>query len=189
MSECDGISCKVAHRKIKHPRLEFKTGDLLLVFPQEYFQTEKDVLAAHEKWVSEKRQLIKKAANDAQKADLNFKRTTEEFKELVCLIIREIQVRYPFTLNCIYFRTMRTKWGSFSSKKNLTVNVLMKYLPNDLIYYIIFHELAHSLERKHNQRFWNIIQESDGDYRTKEQGLLSYWFLIQKLNPHLNTRI
>lgn len=38
---------------------------------------------------------------------------------------------------------MKTKWASFSPKNNLTINKLMKYLPDDLIEYVIFHEISH----------------------------------------------
>lgn len=76
---------------------------------------------------------------------------------------------------------MKTKWGSYSKKGNLTINTLLKYLPDKLIEYIIFHEMAHSIERKHNERFWNIINKKFKDYETKEKNLLVYWFLVQTI--------
>jgi hypothetical protein len=75
---------------------------------------------------------------------------------------------------------MKTKWASHSKNNNLTVNTLLKYLPNDVIEYIIYHEITHSLERKHNERFWRLINKKFPDYETKEKDLLTYWFLIQK---------
>jgi predicted metal-dependent hydrolase len=75
---------------------------------------------------------------------------------------------------------MKTKWASHSRNNNLTVNTLLKHLSNDLIEYIIYHETTHSLERKHNEKFWNIITKKFPDYQTKEKDLLTYWFIIQK---------
>jgi predicted metal-dependent hydrolase len=75
---------------------------------------------------------------------------------------------------------MKTKWASHSQNNNLTINTFLKYLPEDLINYIIYHETAHNIERKHNENFWSLINKKHPDYQTKEKSLLTYWFLIQK---------
>jgi len=54
---------------------------------------------------------------------------------------------------------MKTKWGSYSTKGNLTINTLLKHLPNKLIEYVVLHEMTHSQERKHNKRFWRIVSK------------------------------
>jgi predicted metal-dependent hydrolase len=75
---------------------------------------------------------------------------------------------------------MKTKWASHSQNNNLTINTLLKFLPDDLISYIIYHETAHNLERKHNENFWTLIKRKHSDFQAKEKSLLTYWFLIQK---------
>jgi hypothetical protein len=75
---------------------------------------------------------------------------------------------------------MKTKWASHSKNGNLTVNTLLKYLPENIIAYIIYHEVTHAIERKHNEKFWRIITKKFPDYKTKEKDLLTYWFAIQK---------
>ena len=77
---------------------------------------------------------------------------------------------------------MKSKWASCSIKKNLTFNTLLRYLPNFLIKYVVFHEITHLKEKKHNERFWKIIKKEFKDYQKKEKELLIYWFLIQKNN-------
>jgi predicted metal-dependent hydrolase len=84
------------------------------------------------------------------------------------------------TINKIYYRKMTTKWASHSQNKNLTINSLLKYLPGDLINYIIYHETAHNIERNHNDGFWALVSKRFPDYVGKEKSLLTYWFLIQK---------
>jgi predicted metal-dependent hydrolase len=80
----------------------------------------------------------------------------------------------------IYFRKMKTKWASHSQNNNLTINTLTRYLPQDLIEYIVYHETAHNIERKHNENFWTLIRRKHSDFQAKEKNLLTYWFLIQK---------
>ena len=72
-------------------------------------------------------------------------------------------------INKIYFREMKTKWASHSQNNNLTINTLLKYLPEDLISYIIYHETAHNLERKHNENFWALIKEKIPTFKPKKK--------------------
>ena len=75
---------------------------------------------------------------------------------------------------------MRTKWASYSSKKNITLNRLIAFLPEDVISYVIYHEMAHGIERKHNKRLWTIIARRFKNYSRYERELFVYWFLIYK---------
>ena len=59
---------------------------------------------------------------------------------------------------------------------------MMKYLPEKLIEYIIYHELAHLIEKRHNERFWEIIEERFEDFKSLEMSLFANWFLINSKN-------
>ena len=74
---------------------------------------------------------------------------------------------------------MNSKWASCSTQKSLTINTLLKYLPDKLITYVIFHEIAHIQEKKHNEAFWKIINSHFPDYTSKEKELFEYWFAIR----------
>jgi len=56
----------------------------------------------------------------------------------------------------------------------------MKYLPEYLIEYIIFHELVHIIEKNHNSRFWEIISGKYKDYQKSEKELFKYWFKVSE---------
>ena len=174
------LNYKVEHRGVKYPRLELKTGTLLIVLPRNY-KDEVALIKKHEKWLYKKELVIRTALKDAKNKNLNLNRTREELKCLVYSIAENLQNQLNFKVNNIYFRKMNSKWGSCSSKRNLTVNTVLKYLPEELIEYVVLHEMAHILERRHNERFWSIVGEKFKDYRTKERNLLAYWFLVQEM--------
>lgn len=174
------VEYKIAYRNIKYPRLEFKTGNLLLILPKNY-KNEKELIKKHRQWLYNKKFIIKTALKTAKNKELNLDRTHEELKHLIHSVAKNLTEEFNFEINDIYFRKMKTKWGSYSSKRNLTINTLLKYLPRKLIEYVIFHEMTHSLEMKHNDRFWKIISRKFNDYQTRERDLLVYWFLIQKM--------
>jgi predicted metal-dependent hydrolase len=168
----------LSYRNVKHARLEYKTGTLLLILPKDS-EDEEQILEKYKKWILKKERIIKKALEEAQAKNLNFNRTEKELRNLIHLLVRDYQMRLNTKINKIYFRRMRTKWASHSRNRNLTINTLLRYLPQNTIEYITYHEIAHSIERKHNERFWNIITKKFPDYQTKEKDLLTYWFTIQ----------
>jgi len=171
---------RIDYRSVKHARLEFKTGSLLLVLPQKY-EDRASVIEKHRDWISKKELIIRRALEEAKERDLILTRGKEQFRIQVRSIIERYNEEFNFTINRIYFRRMRTKWGSYSPKRNLTINTLLKHLPDKLIEYVIFHEMVHSQERKHNEKFWRMISKKFNDPGKQENDLLIYWFLIQDM--------
>jgi predicted metal-dependent hydrolase len=173
----------VDYRNVKHPRLEFKTGTLLLILPKNS-KNEKETLQKYTKWIQKKEFTIKTALKEAKIRSLNKARTDKELRSLTRSLVQNYQAELSTKINKIYFKKMKTKWASHSHNGNLTVNTLLKYLPQDIIEYVIYHEITHALERKHNERFWNILNRKFHDYESKEKDLLTYWFIIQKTHAH-----
>jgi predicted metal-dependent hydrolase len=169
----------INYRNIKYPRLEFKTGTLNLILPTNY-QKQDQFLIKHQKWIDKKLKEIQKAIDQTENIQINNSRNVEQLKETVQVLSEQYQRELKTKINKIYFKKMKTKWASCSKTNNLTINTLLKFLPTDLIEYVIFHETAHSVERKHNHNFWVLIRKKNDKYEAKEKALLSYWFLIQK---------
>ena len=169
----------VDYRNVKHPRLEFKTGTLLLILPKSC-KDEKQTLEKYKKWIQKKELAIRKALEEAQTKNLNLDRTEKELRNLIQTLAKNYQTQLNTKINKIYFKKMKTKWASHSHNGNLTINTLMKYLPEDLIKYVTYHEITHSIERKHNEKFWSLVSRKFSDANIKERNLFSYWFLIQK---------
>ena len=174
------IEYTVDYRNVKYPRLEFKTGNLLLVLPKDH-EGETTILEKHQEWIAKKEQLIKQALIMAEGKTLNFERSVEDLKQIIYSTVQTYKKEMQLKVNEVFFRRMRTKWASYSTKRNLTINTLLRYLPKDLIEYIVFHEMTHSIERKHNERFWKIVNEKFKDSQAKENDLLVHWFLIQRM--------
>lgn len=169
----------IVYRNIKHPRLEYKTGILTLILPKTYKNPEQ-ILQRYQEWIQSKQQTINKALEEAENKTLIHNRTEEQLRQLIQNLVENYQQELNIKVNKIFFRRMRTKWASYSRNGNITINTLTKYLPQDLITYIVYHETVHAIERKHNKNFWNIINKKFPDYTMKERDLLTYWFKIRK---------
>jgi len=165
----------VKYRNIKYPRLEFKTGILELILP--HGKSPMDIIKNHKQWIAKKQKFIKNCLK-ASKSKKIVKRADKEFRKQVITYVDKISKRLKVRINKIYFRKMRTKWASCSSRRNLTINTLMKYLPKKQIEYITYHELVHLIEKRHNERFWRCISKRFKNYKALETSLFPYWFLL-----------
>lgn len=173
------IKYHVIHRRIKNPRLEFREGRFNLIIPKDYPDHEKIILR-HSRWIYNRHIWMQHRLNASADIELEQNRSDEELKEFIrsCVILigKELDVQ-P---NAVRFRRMRTKWGSCSSRANLNFNTHMRYLPEEMIEYVVYHEMAHLIELNHSPRFWNYIRSRFGDYKKYEELLSNYWFLIQE---------
>lgn len=172
------IGYKIKYRKIRYPRLEFKTGNLLLVLPAGY-KDEASLVKRHERWINNRIQMINEALEKSKNLTLVM-RTREQFHSRVKEVLRRYEDELGKKVNKIYFRRMNSKWASYSAKRNITINTLMQYLPDRLLSYVIFHELMHALEKQHNAKFWKGVETNFPNHDELEKQLFSYWFLLQR---------
>ena len=173
------IDYDVIHRDIKYPRLEFRTGKLCLILPKNITDYN-SLIEKHKDWIYAKMTFVNDTFRKSTDKLLQ-ERTDDELKELIHIYIKYFGEKIKISPKKIYFRKMKSKWGSCTSKKNLTFNTQMRYLPDDLIKYVVLHEITHIIERKHNRRFWKIISKWFSDYEIKEKDLFIYWFLTQQI--------
>ena len=78
------------------------------------------------------------------------------------------------TIRWITIRNQKTRWGSCSSKGNLNFNYQLYYLPDELLDYVVIHELAHRRYMDHSKEFWDEVEKYCPDYRERRQQLKKY---------------
>ena len=85
--------------------------------------------------------------------------------------VRELSEKTGLEVERVSFRKQKTRWGSCSSEKNLSLNLrLIEHAP-EVIDYVIIHELAHTVEMNHSQLFWDIVAKHCPDYRVLDRAL------------------
>jgi len=172
------INFVTKYRNIKFPRLEFKSGELEAIMP--YCKDPTGILQKHMDWIRKKQEFIISCLEAAKKLE-TVKRKKEQLESLINKILRRYYKDLNLKVNKVFYRKMRTKWASCSSKQNLTINTMMRHLPKRQIEYIIYHELVHMIEKKHNDRFWKLILKRFKNHKKMEMSLFSYWFLLNSI--------
>ena len=69
------------------------------------------------------------------------------------------------TYQKISIRAMTSRWGSCSSQGNLSFHLMLSELPEEIMDYVIIHELCHRLEMNHSPRFWAQVARMDPDFQ------------------------
>ena len=62
--------------------------------------------------------------------------------------------KHSFSYNRAGFRCQKTRWGSCSGKNNISLNVNVSFLSEELQDYILLHELVHTKVKNHSRKFW-----------------------------------
>ncbi len=91
-----------------------------------------------------------------------------EIRNLLLQRLNELAQHHHFLYNKVSVRNQKSRWGSCSGKNNISLNQKLFYLPDHLRDYILLHELAHTHEKNHSQKFWNILYNILGKQHTKQ---------------------
>ncbi len=79
--------------------------------------------------------------------------------------VKDLNQSYNFPYKNISIKNQKTRWGSCSRKGNLNFNYKIVFLPEDLLNYLITHELCHLAQMNHSKVFWALVAKTIPNYR------------------------
>jgi len=88
--------------------------------------------------------------------------------------LKQIAEKHGFTYNRVFIRNQKTRWGSCSHKNNISLNVKLIRMPEELMDYVIMHELVHTRIKDHSNDFWNELDKLVGKGRVLASRLRKY---------------
>jgi predicted metal-dependent hydrolase len=83
----------------------------------------------------------------------------EKAEEHIQPMLEEYREKMDVDYEGVAYRNQRTLWGSCSPKENLSFNWRLVMSPEEVMEYVVVHELAHLKERNHTKKFWRIVEE------------------------------
>ena len=95
----------------------------------------------------------------------------KEAKKILPARLKELADSHGFKYNRVGIRNAKTRWGSCSWKNNINLNMHLIKLSDDLIDYVILHELCHTIEKNHSQKFWTLLEKHLPDAKLRRKKL------------------
>jgi len=135
-----------------------------------------------QKFVEQKIDWIKKHSKNMQllhkKSEKLPKIKKEDAKEKLGKRLSELAEKHNFRYNRVSIRNQKTRWGSCSSKDNISLNMKLLHLPDHLIDYILLHELVHTRVKNHSKDFWNELETVVPNARMMDNKLREYQYCL-----------
>ena len=90
--------------------------------------------------------------------------------------LKYLALKHGFIYNRVFTRNQKTRWGSCSHKNNISLNMKIIRLPEELMDYVILHELTHTRVKDHSSNFWvklnSLVENGEGmASRLREYGV------------------
>lgn len=73
--------------------------------------------------------------------------------------LNTLSINHKLPYKDLRIKDLKSRWGSCSSLNNINLSLHLMKLPDELIDYVILHELAHTKHKNHSPRFWNYLEE------------------------------
>ena len=89
------------------------------------------------------------------------------------LVLRagDLAAAHGLAVGRVTVRDQRTRWGSCSTGRNVTLNWRLIHTPAFVSDYLILHELMHLREMNHSPRFWRCVEQVCPAYAEAEAWL------------------
>ncbi len=98
----------------------------------------------------------------------------DKAEETLLCRLSDKAVNNGFEYRKAYIRNLKTSWGTCSPKNNISLNIKLMRLPDELIDYVILHELVHTLIKSHGKRFWSELDRYVGNSKSFDRKLNDY---------------
>ncbi len=71
----------------------------------------------------------------------------------------------------VTIRDTKTRWGSCSGRKTISLNWRLILAPPEVAYYVCAHEAAHLIHMNHSKAFWKVVEDMCPTYKVHRQWL------------------
>ncbi|MBQ9070412.1 MAG: M48 family metallopeptidase [Clostridia bacterium] len=165
------MDCEIVYSKRRTVSLKVKDGRVIVRAPLKMKKADiVKILEKHRDWI--------------EKAVAREKASREKFEDLTEIQIKLIkkQARAYLTEKCEYYSKImglkynkisitsaKTRFGSCSSKKNISFSYRIMLYPECAREYVVVHELAHLKEMNHSAAFYGIIEKYMPDYKERRK--------------------
>lgn len=148
---------KFENYKQKIPDRNFEVGSKLSVLGKEREITIRDQRS--HKLTSERIIISERHINGESLKDKVKHVLKREAKNIIKEKVEKLAEKKGYEVSKVYVRDQKTKWGSCSSRNNLSFNWRLILAPEKVLNFVVCHELAHLENKKHDENFWEEVAD------------------------------
>ena len=97
--------------------------------------------------------------------------SAQETSRLLPEKVAHYAARLGVSYGRIAVRCQKTRWGSCSSRGNLSFHCLLSRMPETVFNYVVVHELCHRKHMNHSAAFWDEVAAILPDYKASRDWL------------------
>ncbi len=123
-------------------------------------------------WIRKQRERLQLTReNFAQKMPLRPTMPGPQARKFLRQRTEDIARLYNFSIQRVFIRNQKTRWGSCSGANNISLNIKLAILPEMLRDYVILHELVHTRIKNHGPDFWHELDRYVGNAKALSKRL------------------
>ena len=89
--------------------------------------------------------------------------------------LEEVSAQTGLSFSSVVIRAQRSRWGSCSSKGDISLNYQLLFLPRELARHVLLHELCHTVELNHSARFWHTVRRYEPELERLRTDMRRSW--------------
>ena len=157
----------------------YKTGDILTVGDRSYtlVVNYSDRSTSSAKLKNGQIQIKMNQSLDSNQQTKAFKTllsrvVAQDYKGAITMRVLELNAQFfKKDIKSVNLKYNSSNWGSCSSKSNINLSTRLLFAPQEVIDYVIVHELTHLIEMNHSPKFWNLVKSVMPNYKQQEKWL------------------
>jgi predicted metal-dependent hydrolase len=104
--------------------------------------------------------------------------TSAELKKYLWRLLNKVEKKYitnlvhhinnntiKAKLANVSLQHLKSRWGSCSSNANIKLNTALLFTSEEILEYVIIHELCHRVHMNHSSDFWNLVEQHCPNYK------------------------
>lgn len=129
-------------------------------------------------WIDEHLDKMKKRQEEAENkeplSEQDIKLLVTRAKRIIPVKVMKYSEMIGVSYGKITIRMQKSRWGSCSGQGNLNFNCLLMRAPDEIIDYVVVHELCHRKEMNHSPKFWAEVEKILPDYKERRKWLKTH---------------
>lgn len=89
-------------------------------------------------------------------------------------LLHKVANEHHYTYREVRIKAAQTRWGSCSSNRVINLSIWLMQLPDELIHYVICHELTHLNHMNHQAAFWEELETMVPNHKILRKKLKQY---------------